>query len=85
MFAGVCSFLELVFQNPSHDSVIDCIISLSTFQPMPLLSLSPAEELGRYVHQPRPGEEAGHHLCVRHCQTHAEPHTGQLSPELYTL
>lgn len=39
-----------------------------------------AEKPGRYVHQPRPREEAGHHLRVRHRQTHAEPDTGQLSP-----
>lgn len=30
-------------------------------------SPSLVEELGRYVHQPRPGEEAGYHLRVRHC------------------
>lgn len=63
-------------------------VSLSLFflfLPSSPPSLSLAKEVGRYVHQPRPGEEAGHHLRVRHCQTHAAHDSGQLSPKLPTL
>lgn len=71
---------ERVFVH-GKQRVANCVFSLFT-SPSSLWS---AEETGRYVHQPRPGEEAGHRLRVRHGQAHATRDTGLLNLEFLTL
>lgn len=50
-----------------------------TLCPACAVSVSVAATVGEHVHQPRPGEAAGHHLRVQRRQEDARKHGEQLS------